>query len=325
MKRRTFIQNTALGTVLMSNGLFLSSCSDNNSGDTQTEETNTISSMSPDLNISLAQWSLHRSFKLQELDPVRFPTITQTTYNINAVEYVNGFYRDQAEDEAFWVQLNQQAVDQGVTNLLIMIDEEGDLGNPDNTARKQAVENHYKWVHAAKLLNCHSIRVNAFGQGDASAIKSALVDGLGQLASYAAQENIHVLIENHGLHTSNGAFIVDIIKTVGQSNLGTLPDFGNWCLTAQWGSTQVPCEEAYDIYQGVKDFLPYAKGVSAKSYDFNEQGEDTRIDYERMLKLVLESNFDGYIGIEYEGKKLSEHEGILATKALLERTWQKLT
>ena len=274
--------------------------------------------------LSLAQWSLHRQFNDGHLDPIDFAGIAMNTYGINAVEYVNQFYMDSGEDEKFWIDMKKRADDVGVTSLLIMVDDEGDLGTADDLERKQSVENHYKWVNAAKILGCHSIRVNAFGESDKNSYRAAIVDGMGQLADYAAQENINIIIENHGLYSSDAGLITEIIKQVGKSNLGTLPDFGNWCLSEKWGSTQSDCDEAYDRYQGVSQFLPFAKGVSAKSYNFNEKGEDTTIDYYKMLKIVKDSGFNGHIGIEYEGEILSEHEGILATKALIEKVWQSL-
>ena len=274
-----------------------------------------------ELKISLAQWSLNKAFFAKELDPNKFASITKDQFGITAIEYVNQFYVDHAIDEKFWLGMKAHADEYGVNSLLIMVDDEGDLGNANDKLRKEAVDNHQKWINAAKLLDCHSIRVNAFGDGAERTVKNALTDGLGMLASNAAKDNINVLIENHGLYSSDGKFITDIIKDVGMSNLGTLPDFGNWCMSAKWGSTNKECEKVYDIYQGVTDFLPFAKGVSAKAYDFDSNGNQSKIDYKKMLSIVKGSQFDGYIGIEYEGDKLSEPEGIKATKRLLEKTW----
>ncbi len=275
--------------------------------------------------LSLAQWSLNRAFVKGELNAIDFPDIAKNSFGLNAVEYVNAFYKEHGESEKFWNQLKSKANAAGVKNLLIMVDDEGELGNPNNNERTQAIENHYKWINAAKLLGCHSIRVNAFGQGNKVELKNALVDGLGRLSEYGAKENINVLIENHGLHTSDGKFMTSILKEVNNEYLGTLPDFGNWCLNAKWGSTQNnKCTDIYDPYQGVADFLPYAKGVSAKSYNFDTNGNETFLDYKRLLKMVKDSGFDGYIGIEYEGKKLSEPEGIKATRVLIEKVWLNL-
>lgn len=320
MKRRSFLHHTAIGSTALSLPAWMSACQPRPQEQEGSEATETLTSMKP-LQLSLAQWSLHRQIEAGELDPVDFASVARDTYGLDAVEYVNQFYVDHATDEAFWLDLKARADQAGVHSLLIMVDNEGDLGIADAAARTQAVENHYKWVDAAKLLGCHSIRVNAFGESDRAAYRSAMIESLGQLATYAAQEDLHVLIENHGLFSADAALIVDIIQQVGMPNVGTFPDFGNWCLSAQWGSTQHECEQVYDIYQGVGEFLPYAKAVSAKSYDFDEAGNQTKIDYEKMLTIVKNSNYEGYIGIEYEGEQLNEHEGVLATKALIERLW----
>jgi L-ribulose-5-phosphate 3-epimerase len=280
----------------------------------------------PDPEISLAQWSLNRAFFANELDVNDFAKIASDSYGIKAVEYVNQFYTDFSQDEQFWLNMKARADNAGVKSLLIMVDDEGDLGNTNDQERKKSVENHYKWIHAAKLLGCHSIRVNAFGAGNKTDVKTALVDGMGKLSEYSAQEGINVLIENHGLYSSDAKWIVDIIKEVDNPYFGTLPDFGNWCLNAKWGSTQQnKCSEVYDRYRGVAELLPFAKSVSAKSYNFNEEGEDTVIDYHRMLQIVKDSGYNGYIGIEYEGEELSEPAGIRTTKALIEKAWSNLS
>ncbi len=275
--------------------------------------------------LSLAQWSLHRALEKKDIRAEDFAAIAQTDYGIAAVEYVNSFYREHGSDETFWQHMKERAGNAGVTSLLIMVDEEGELGHPQARERQLAVENHYKWIHATKLLGGHSIRVNAFGSGRREALREALIESLGQLAEYSAGEGIHVLLENHGLHTSDAGFVVDIIKAVNSPYLGTLPDFGNWCLSTQWGSTQDgQCKEVYDPLKGVAEFLPFAKGVSAKSYAFDESGNETLINYPALLKLVRDSGYNGHIGIEYEGMGLSEPEGIRATKDLLLSLWKEL-
>ncbi len=276
------------------------------------------------LKISLAQWSLHRAFNKKKLDPVDFASIAKNTYNINAVEYVNGFYSDHSREEKFWMEMRNGASSAGVESLLMMVDDEGDLGTADDETRRTSVENHFKWVNAASILGCHTVRVNAFGETDRSAYRAAIIDGMGQLAEYAAQSNLNIVIENHGLFSSNASLIAGIVEEVNMPNFGTFPDFGNWCLSAKWGTTQGDCDREYDRYQGVQELLPYAKAVSAKSYNFNDKGEDTKIDYYRMLKIVKESKYDGYIGIEYEGEILGEHEGILSTRALMKKAWNSI-
>ena len=311
--RRSFIKNSTLGAtaLTLTPASFLKRAMKNTTDNT--------------LKISLAQWSLHRALEQGKLKAIDFAQIANT-YDINAVEYVNQFYVDMASSEKFWSQVKQRADNEGVESLLIMVDNEGELGYPGDSERKTAVENHYKWIDAAKILGCHSIRVNAFGKGTKRELHAALIDGLGSLAEYGAKQNINVLVENHGLHTSDGKFIVSVLQQVDNPFLGTLPDFGNWCLTAEWGSTEEGknCEKIYPHEEGVTDFLPFAKGVSAKSYNFDDNGNETYLDYPKLLKLVKDSNFNGHIGIEYEGEKMSESDGIRATKALLERVWQEL-
>jgi len=275
------------------------------------------------LNISLAQWSLHRSFNDGILDPVDFASIAKEKYKIDAVEFVNGFYHDKATDEMFWNKMKARSADAGVKNLVLMVDDEGDLGSASEKKRLESVENHYKWVHAAKLLGCHTMRVNAFGDADREIFRMAIMDAMSRLADYAAESGINIVIENHGLFSSDAALIAEIIKEVNRPNFGSFPDFGNWCLSAKWGTTQGDCNKVYDRYQGVAELLPYAKAVSAKSYNFNEEGGDTKIDYYKMMRIVKESDYKGYIGIEYEGMEKSEHEGILITKELMKKAWSK--
>lgn len=278
-----------------------------------------------DLKISLAQWSLHRSLEKGVLSADQFPFVAKRDYDIRAVEYVNGFYADKANNSEYWSGLRSRCENEGIKSLLIMVDNEGQLGDPDSSSRLKAVENHYKWCDAAKTLGCHSIRVNAFGKGDRNTVQAALVDGLGKLSEYSAQQGIHVLIENHGLLSSDASFLVDVIKAVDNPYLGTLPDFGNWCLNKEWGSTMDnACTETYDRYQGVSELLPYAKGLSAKSYAFDASGQETLMDYKRFLQIASDHHYDGYVGIEYEGSLLSEPDGIRATKTLLESSWNSL-
>lgn len=277
------------------------------------------------LKLSLAQWSLHRSFWDGKLKAKDFAGIAKTDFGIDAVEYVNGFYKEYGQDTRFWKDMRRSADAAGVKSLLIMVDGEGDLGSPHEADRIKAVENHYKWIDAAQILGCHSVRVNAFGHGSREQLRGALVDGLGQLADYGSRSGINVLVENHGLHTSDAAFIMGIIRSVGNPSLGTLPDFGNWCLGTEWGSTQGDkCVTAYDGNAGLAEMLPLAKGVSAKSYGFDNRGMETSIDYPTLLKMVYDSGFEGYIGIEFEGDGLSEAEGIKATKALIQKVWTTL-
>ncbi len=315
LTRRSFIKQSSLGAAALSASSFASF-----------NPKEFLFQKGKTLKLSLAQWSIHRAINAGQLKAGDFASIASKDYGIKAIEYVNSFYKAFGKDEKFWSGMKQRALDAGVSSLLIMVDEEGDLGNPSDAERKIAVENHFKWVNAAKILGCHSIRVNAFGDGYKEIVRDALLDGIALLADYSSKVNINIIIENHGLYSSDGRWLTGIIREINKPNVGTLPDFGNWCLTAKWGSTQFDnCKDAYDRYLGVADFLPFAKGVSAKSYRFDSKGNETKIDYYRMLRMVKDSQFDGYIGIEYEGETHTEPEGIRLTKALLEKVWKSLT
>ncbi|HTU93889.1 MAG TPA: sugar phosphate isomerase/epimerase family protein [Gemmataceae bacterium] len=255
--------------------------------------------------ISLAQWSLHRAFFGKKLDPLDFAVIAKKDYGIDAVEYVNQFYKGKAKDQEYAAQLKKRAEDNGVKSVLIMCDGEGDLGDPDDKKRKQAVENHYKWVELAKFLGCHSIRVNAQSRGSDEEQMDRAADGLSRLTEFGAKHEINVIVENHGGLSSNGEWLTGVMRKVNNPRCGTLPDFGNF--------------DKFDRYKGVKLMMPYAKGVSAKSHDFDDKGNETHTDYRRMMKIVLDAGYHGRVGIEYEGGKLSEPEGIRATKRLLEQ------
>ncbi|MCE7038931.1 sugar phosphate isomerase/epimerase [Dyadobacter sp. CY312] len=265
--------------------------------------------------ISLAEWSLHKELFAKKITNLDFPELAKKEFGISIVEYVNQFFKDKAEDKTYLAELLKRAKDNGVKNNLIMIDGEGGLGELDAAVRNKAVENHYKWVEAAKYLGCKTIRVNAFGKGSNEDVAKAAIEGLGKLGEFATKTGINVIVENHGGSSSNGQWLAGVMKQVNMKNVGTLPDFGNFCIKR----SSTGCEESYDRYQGTKELMPFAKGVSAKTYDFDEKGNCIETDYTKILKIVKESGFKGIAGIEYEGSKLSEYDGIKATKALLER------
>jgi sugar phosphate isomerase/epimerase len=264
----------------------------------------------PLFKISLAEWSLNKSLFNKKLDNLDFAK-TAKGFGIDAVEYVNQFFKDKAKDESYLSELKKRADDNGVKSLLIMCDGEGNLGDPDNKKRTQAVENHYKWVEAAKFLGCHSIRVNAASSGSYDEQVKLAADGLRRLTEFADKYGLNVIVENHGGLSSNGQWLATVMKTVNLPRCGTLPDFGNF---------RVSRTEEYDRYKGIDELMPFAKGVSAKSHDFNEKGDEIHTDYDKMMQIVVNKHgYRGYVGIEYEGGKLAEPEGILATKKLLER------
>lgn len=270
--------------------------------------------------ISLAQWSLHRNIFEGKLDAIDFAKVASEEFGIQAIEYVNQFYKGKAEDKGYLTSLKTRAEDLGVKSLIIMVDGEGQLGEANEKKRKKAVENHYKWVEAAKFLGCHSIRVNAGGPGNRKELATAVVDGLGQLSEFAAKTDINVIVENHGGFSSDGAWLADVMKQVKMPNCGTLPDFGNFCIRRERNEAgKRICAEEYDRYKGVAELMPFAKAVSAKSHDFDSEGNEIHTDFYKMMKIVLSAGYQGYVGIEYEGRKDDEFTGIRKTLDLLKK------
>jgi sugar phosphate isomerase/epimerase len=275
----------------------------------------------PLFRISLAQWSLNRAIKGGTLDPLDFPLVAKRDYGIDAIEFVNGFYKHKAKDAAYLRDLRLRASGEGVACLLIMCDDEGRLGDPDDARRTAAIENHRTWLDWARELGCHSIRVNAASSGSIVEQRRLAADGLSRLTQVAETMSLNVIVENHGGLSSNGEWLANVIATVNHPRCGTLPDFGNFRMFRKADGSY----DEYDRYKGVNELMPFAKGVSAKSYDFDERGEETTIDYARMMKIVIDAGYRKHVGIEFEGERLSEPDGIRATKALLERVRDQLT
>jgi sugar phosphate isomerase/epimerase len=289
--RRQFLAHT----VIAAGGLF-AGCSSLNARKNK-----------PLYKISLAEWSLHKELFAKKIDHLDFPKVSKEEFGIDAIELVNQFFKDKAQDRAYLTDFKKRCDDLGVYINLIMIDGEGALGDPDAAERTKAVENHYKWIDAAKFFGCRHIRVNADTKraGSFEEQQSRAADGLARLSEYGAKHRINIIVENHGGLSSNGAWLAGVMKMVNKPNCGTLPDFGNFT--------------DYDRYKGVEEMMPFAKAVSAKTHDFDAAGNETRTDYRRMLKIVLDAGYHDYVGIEYEGGKVPEREGIRLSKALLEK------
>lgn len=276
----------------------------------------------PLFQISLAQWSLHRALQAKKLDNLDFPKVTKQEFGISGVEYVNSFFKDKAEDGKYLADLKQRCEDHGVESVLIMVDGEGALGNSNKDKRKKAVENHHKWVAAAKFLGCHSIRVNAQSSGSYEEQVGLAADGLASLSEYAKSVGINVIVENHGGLSSNGQWLAQVIRKVNMDNCGTLPDFGNFAIQRAGKGRQ---EIMYDRYLGMAALMPFAKAVSAKSHDFDKDGNETKTDFKKVMQIVLDAGYRGWVGVEYEGRKLGEYDGIKATKKLLEKCREELS
>lgn len=325
-KRRNFIKKstiTAGGLIILPS---MVSCS-NNSKNTEKNMTHSIEEQEKELffKISLAEWSFHRALRAGEFTNLEFPAKTKEL-GIHAVEYVSPFFNDKETDQGYLNDLKQRTGDLDVENVLIMVDGEGYLGDLDEKKRIEAVENHYKWIEAAKFLGCHSIRVNAYGSGTAEEVKSAAIDGLGRLSEEGRKNGINVIVENHGGYSSIGTWLADVMKQVNNPYCGTLPDFGNF---------KIGENEFYDHYKGIEEMMPFAKGVSAKSHNFDgpeatvctgSGNTNTKsIDFMKMMKIVKDAGYTGYVGIEYEGSKTPEAEQITLTKKVLENVGKALS
>lgn len=342
--RRKFVKQLSLsasGTAMMASFPVLSfGSTDTDRGvNTQSVGEKAMSqSSSNEFQLSLAQWSLHRSFfgetmkkgwghfaktlrenpdqLLQgELDPFDFPSISLNKYGIDCIELVNTFYFTKANDDAYWDSYKQQCDSLGVKVNLIMCDALGNIGDANEQLRDETVKRHHAWVDIAAKLGAHAIRVNAAGQGSMEELAANAVDGLSKLSEYGESKGISILVENHGGFSSNGEWLAGIMTALDNPNCGTLPDFGNFCIKR----TATGCTEEYDRYKGIEELMPFAKGVSAKSHDFDENGFEKHTDFMRVMTMVKDAGYKGYVGIEYEGNTLSEDAGIKATQQLLNR------
>ncbi len=324
------------GTVLALILLFAvsASCKETKKPEAETTESKeeVMSSDVPFFEISLAQWSMHRMIWEDKVDPYSFAKMAKD-WGFTGLEYVSALYNPALEDAnyseeamaAFVKRSNEEAQKYGMKNLLIMIDGQGNLAVTDEKERNEAVERHYKWVDAAAAMGCHAIRVNLAGSDNPEEWKVNSIDGLTKLATYAKDKNINIIVENHGGLSSNAAMVAEVMEKVNMSNCGTLPDFGNFCIKRKDPKDyRAGCAEMYDIYKGVEELMVHAKAVSAKSHNFDEAGNETEIDYVKMLQLVKDAGYTGHIGVEYEGSELGEEEGILATKELLLNAAKKL-
>ncbi len=323
MKRRKFIsKTTAAGVGVTFLGAY--ACKEAKKEEQSVSGTDESSSMAEDpfFELSLAQWSLHKNIREKGMDPYTFAEKAKN-WGFAGLEYVSQLYDPELSDAnyseeamaAFIEKCNAEAKKHGMKNVLIMIDRQGELAVSDEAERNETVEKHKKWVDVAAAMGCHAIRVNLSGSNDPEEWKKNSVDGLTKLATYAKDKNINILVENHGGLSSNGALHAEVMKMVAMDNVGTLPDFGNFCITRKPDSWD--CAEFYDKYKGVKELMPYAKAVSAKSNVFDANGNEENIDYVKMLQMVKDNGYTGFIGVEYEGNELSEEEGIIATRDLL--------
>ena len=284
--------------------------------------------------LSLAQWSLHKNIKYGDMDPYEFAQVAKS-FNFSGIEYVTALYDnvmkvrdgDMSKAITFWARKNKKLAEiNDIKNVLIMIDEIEGLAEENKSRRLKAVDNHKMWIDAAEIMGCESVRLNLYGSSNADKWKDLSIKSLSELGSYAKNSGVNVIVENHGRISSDIPKLMDVIYGVNMDNVGTLPDFGNFCMADEgYGSVfDGSCETMYDFYQGVEEMMPKAFAVSAKSNDFDENGDEKTIDYMRMMKIVKSFGYTGYVGVEYEGNRLSEEEGIKATRDLLIKIGQTI-
>ena len=314
--------------VIFTVSLISFSCKDSDKKEKSEMASNMSEETKPFFKLSLAQWSLHKAIQNNDMDPLDFAEKAKE-FGFEGLEYVSQLYTEAIKEkgmDSVLSVLKSNSEKFGMQNVLIMVDGEGNMASTNDAERNKAVQNHYKWVDAAAFLGCHSIRVNAHGNGTAEEVSTSAVDGLSKLSEYAAEKGINVLVENHGGYTSNGEWLANVMKRVNKSNCGTLPDFGNFCQTIGYGSINDPnCKDPYDIYKGLTELMPFAKAVSAKSYDFDENGNQPKIDYLKMMQIVQDAGYTGFVGVEYEGSNKSEKEGIELTRDLLLKVGKELS
>jgi len=328
MKRRNFIRNVSYASLAYG-GLHLAGCasdsSTSNKGTKNDKAAAQDSSEALFFKLSLAQWSLNRAIREGGMNPLDFAEKAKKL-GFGELEYVNHLYSKSYLEAPNMLQaikgvgkdLLMRSKDNDIENLIIMIDGEGDLASSVEKGRKEGVEKHHKWVDLANYLGCHSICINLLGEGTFENQVEQATKSMRELCEYAKPQNVNIIIENHGGNSSNPAFVAKVIEGSGMPNAGTLPDFGNFCIKREggerWGA---PCVEEYpDIYEGIQKMMPYAKGVSAKSYNFDAEGNETKIDYYKMMKVVKDAGYKGYVGVEFEGE-MDEEKGIIATRELL--------
>ncbi len=334
MKRRKFINRSAtVGTGVFLLGSYACKQAKKETEEKGIEEESDLESSELFFKLSLAQWSMNKMIRQDGVDPYTFAEKAKA-WGFAGLEYVSGLYYPELEADNFSEaamknfvdKSNAEAEKHGLENLLIMVDGQGNLAAADVSERDAAVENHHKWVDAAKAMGCHSVRVNLNGSMEQEEWTKASIDGLSKLATYAKSKNINIIVENHGGPSSNAAWLTNVMEQVGMDNCGTLPDFGNFCIRREEGDYyESKCVEEYDRYQGVKELMPYAKAVSAKSHDFDENGNEIHTDYTKMMQLVKDAGYTGYVGVEYEGRELGEEEGIIATRDLLIKVGKALS
>ena len=263
------------------------------------------------LKLAVQQYSFNRQLRSGELAMIDYPRTVVKGTGIKALEYYNGHMEEKARDTGFFEEVRKRCDDLGAVNTMMLCKSKDALDSPDPEIRASAIEGYRPWLDATKILGGQYIRVDVRSDGDPDEQKKHAADGLTALCEVAGSEyELGIVVENHGGHSGNGKWVAELMETVALDNCGTLPDFQNF--------------KEYDPYMGIEEMMPYAKIVCAKAKAFDEAGNEINVDYRRMLKIVKDSGYTGYIGIEFEGHGVDPIAGINLTKELIETVMTEL-
>lgn len=245
--------------------------------------------------ISLAQWALVDEVRAGKWKTVEFAKIAREDFGINGIEYVNTLM--EVTTETYLKTLKNNAHDHGVTNVLIMVDDEGDGCAETKEGRKQFVVNHRKWIDAAHYLGCRAIRTNCRGSELSARVSREeslkwAAESYNMLLEYAVPAKIQVLIENHGGLSNDPDWMVALMQAVNNLYFGTYPDW------------REPSQD-FDNFEYLRKTVPFAKGMSYR----NQPTDNLCV---KMIKLCREAGYRGWYGIESSGR-----EAIMKGKQLL--------
>ncbi|GAB5561933.1 MAG: hypothetical protein SynsKO_35800 [Synoicihabitans sp.] len=234
---------------------------------------------------------------------------------VGVVDLVNILWFGHGQDGPWLADFKARARDAGVTFGVLMCDQLGRIAAKDSAERKRSISGHLDWMETAAELGCPFLRVNPYGDGSYLEQLKRGAETLHELADRSSDFGLEILVENHGHPGSNGAWLAMLIEQADHPRLGTYTDLDNFFM----GGWNHDPQRRYDRTQGLFDLAPYTKAISAKTHDFGPDGEETTIDYQACLKILLDAGFTGLVGAEYEGHRLSEAEGSRLTVELLRR------
>ena len=259
--------------------------------------------------IGIQEYTFNRWLKSGKLNHLDYPALVKKELGISYVEYWNRPFDGKHTDPAYVGELAKCTRNEGIQNVLILVDEKHELDHADKLERDKSIDLHKAWIDCAEQLGCLAIRVNCRMGGDPKDNLNRAVDGVGRLCEYAKDTSVKVVIEPHGRNSQDPDWLVSVMNALNHSHAGLLPDFNNF--------------GKYDRYDAVKKTLPFAPAVCAKALKFDKEGNESNTDFERMLKIVHDSEYSGVISIEFEGHDIDPITGSRMTKELILRGLEK--